>query len=113
VTGELRPGTDRWAAPAVLFPAVTASGIPMAEACRLIDQVEPDNSGLYSGTVLTVDSAGALDAALVLRSVFRHDGQTWLRAGAGIVPQSDPERELEETREKLRTISRYLVRAVS
>ncbi len=113
VTGRLRPGTDCWAAFSVLFPAVTASGIPKAEACRLIDRVEPGNRGLYSGAVLTVDSEGALDAALVLRSVFRQEGRTWLRAGAGIVPQSDPERELEETREKLRSVSRFLVRAAS
>jgi anthranilate/para-aminobenzoate synthase component I len=50
-----------------------------------------------------------LDAALVLRTVFRRDDQTWLRAGAGVVVQSDPEREFEETREKLRSISQFLV----
>ncbi|QKV74034.1 salicylate synthase [Amycolatopsis sp. Hca4] len=113
VTGRLRPGTGCWAALAALFPAVTASGIPKAAACRLIEEAEPGHRGLYSGAVLTVDSAGALDAALVLRSMFRRDGRTWLQAGAGIVAQSDPERELEETREKLRSISRFLVRAGS
>ena len=52
-----------------------------------------------------------LDTALVLRTVFRRHGRTWLRAGAGIVAQSSPERELEETREKLRSVSRFLVPA--
>jgi anthranilate/para-aminobenzoate synthase component I len=59
--------------------------------------------------VLAVDAEGALDAALVLRTVFQRDGRSWLRAGAGIVEQSTPEREFEETREKLRSISRFLV----
>ena len=50
-----------------------------------------------------------LVAALVLRAIYRAQGRTWLRAGAGIVGASTPERELEETREKLRSVSRFLV----
>ena len=110
VFGTLAPGADAWDAVAALFPAVTASGIPKREAIDLISRVE-EPRGLYSGAVLTVDSTGAIDAALVLRTVFRRGGRTWLRAGAGVVAQSRPERELEETREKLRSVSRFLVPA--
>ncbi|MEV6243396.1 salicylate synthase [Lentzea sp. NPDC051838] len=111
LSGELAPGRTGWDAFAALFPAVTASGIPKAPACELIRREETKSRGLYSGAVLTVDHDGTIDAALILRSVFRKDGSTWLRAGAGIVAQSTPERELEETREKLRSVSRFLVPA--
>ncbi|WP_455359741.1 salicylate synthase [Streptomyces sp. SYSU K21746] len=112
VSGELRRG-DRgpWPALAAVFPAVTASGVPKGAAYRTIRSLEPGPRGLYSGAVLTVGSDGFLDAALVLRTVFRQHGRTWLRAGAGIVGQSTPEREFEETCEKLRSISRTLVPA--
>lgn len=113
VAGELVPGNTAWDALAALFPAVTASGIPKAAACEAIGRLEAGPRGLYSGAVLTVDADGSLDAALVLRSVFRRDGRTWLRAGAGIVAQSAPDRELEETREKLRSVSRFLVPALA
>jgi anthranilate synthase component 1/salicylate synthetase len=112
VSGELSSG-DRgpWPALAAVFPAVTASGVPKQAAYRAIRSLEQGARGLYGGAVLTVGSDGSLDAALVLRTVFRQYGRTWLRAGAGIVGQSLPEREFEETCEKLRSVSRTLVRA--
>jgi len=111
LAGALSPGRTGWDALAALFPAVTASGIPKAAACELIRRYEPEPRGLYSGTVLTVDAEGPLDAALVLRAIFKRDGRTWLRAGAGIVQASTPDRELEETCEKLRSVTPFLVRA--
>ncbi|MFD8937204.1 salicylate synthase [Streptomyces sp. NPDC059578] len=111
LSGTLAPGRTAWDAVGALFPAVTASGIPKAEGCALIRRSEPGPRGLYSGAVLTVDADGTIDAALVLRSVYRHEGRTWLRAGAGVVADSTPERELEETREKLRSVSGFLVPA--
>ncbi len=109
VRGRLRSGATCWDAFASLFPAVTASGLPKGPACAAIGRHEDGPRGLYAGAVLTVDHEGALDAALVLRSIYQRDGLTWLRAGAGIVAQSTPERELEETREKLRSVSRFMV----
>ncbi len=111
VSGRLADGRNAWHAFAALFPAVTASGIPKAPACELIVRYEEQPRGLYSGAVLSVDSDGALDAALVLRTVFAQHGRTWLRAGAGVVGLSTPDRELEETCEKLRSVSRFLVPA--
>jgi salicylate synthase len=108
VVGRLAVGLSRWHALSALFPAVTASGIPKGAACELIQDVEQER-GLYSGAVLVADADGTLDAALVLRSVFRRAGRTWLRAGAGVVGQSSPTRELEETREKLLSVARFLV----
>lgn len=93
VTGRLRPGHGPWDAFAALFPAVTASGIPKTAAYPLIRALEGRPRGLYAGAVLTCDVDGTLDAALVLRSLYRRDGECWLQAGAGIVQQSQPERE--------------------
>ncbi|MFM9441207.1 salicylate synthase [Streptomyces acidiscabies] len=109
VTGRLRPGLGPWQAFAALFPAVTATGIPKAPAASLIRALEDGPRGLYAGAVLTCDEDGTLDAALVLRTVFRQDGRCWLQAGAGIVRQSTPGREYEETCEKLRSVALYLV----
>ncbi|MEV7010636.1 salicylate synthase [Streptosporangium sp. NPDC051022] len=113
VSGRLEPGRTGWHGLAALFPAVTASGVPKAPACDLIRRTENEARGLYSGAVLTADADGTIDAALVLRSVFRREGRTWLRAGAGVVHQSTPERELEETCEKLHSVSRFLVPAAA
>lgn len=71
---------------------------------------EPAPRGLYAGAVFTTDHSGAIDAALALRTAFRSGGRTWLRAGAGIVGQSRPEREFTETCEKLSSVAAYLVR---
>ncbi|MGW3122926.1 salicylate synthase [Streptomyces sp. NPDC001107] len=110
VTGRLRPGLGPWHAFAALFPAVTATGIPKAPAYPLIRSLEGRPRGLYAGSVLTCDASGTLDAALVLRSVYERDGECWLQAGAGVVRQSRPEREHEETCEKLRGVAGCLVR---
>ncbi|MFE2415688.1 chorismate-binding protein [Streptomyces hokutonensis] len=111
VTGRLRPGLGPWDAFATLFPAVTATGIPKAPAYPLIRTLEGRPRGLYAGAVLTCDADGTLDAALVLRSVFLQDGRCWIQAGAGVVRQSRPEREHEETCEKLRSVAHHLVPA--
>lgn len=102
-------GRPCWDALAALFPAVTASGIPKAPACELIREAEPHPRGLYAGAVLMAGSDGDLDAALVLRAIYQRDGNAWLRAGAGVVSDSNPEREHEETCEKLRSIAPHLV----
>ncbi|MFH0241926.1 salicylate synthase [Streptomyces sp. HK10] len=113
VAGKLAPGREAWDAFGAVFPAVTASGVPKEAAYDSIRRHETEPRGLYSGAVLTVDHAGAMDAALVLRSAYRKDGRTWLRAGAGIVGHSTPEREFEETCEKLDSVARYLVPATA
>ncbi|WP_043669494.1 salicylate synthase [Streptomyces xylophagus] len=111
VVGRLRADRTPWQAFAALFPAVTATGIPKTPAYDLIRALEDQPRGLYAGAVLTYDSSGALDAALVLRSVFQQGGHCWLQAGAGIVRHSHPSREHEETCEKLRSIAAHLVPA--
>lgn len=109
VSAQLAAGRGPWDAFGAVFPAVTASGIPKAPAVALIDELEDGPRGLYAGAVISADAGGALDAALVLRAIYRHRGRTWLRAGAGIVGASTPEREYEETCEKLASVAPYVV----
>jgi salicylate synthase len=111
VSGRLATGRTALDALAAVFPAVTASGIPKAAACASIARLEPEARGLYAGSVLRLGSDGDLDAALVLRSVFQSGGEAWLQAGAGIVGASRPEREFEETMEKLASVAPYIVPA--
>ncbi len=109
ISARLDPSSDRMDALEALFPAVTASGIPKADGIEAILRLEDGRRGLYSGAVLTVSAGGGLDAALTLRAAYEHDGKTWLRAGAGIIEESEPEREFEETCEKLSTLAPYLI----
>ncbi|MFI7500899.1 salicylate synthase [Streptomyces sp. NPDC049687] len=111
VHGRLADQANAWDVLRAVFPAVTASGIPKAPAFDCIARLEEGRRGIYSGAVLMAGSDGGLDAALVLRSLFEEDGRTWLRAGAGILAGSTPERELEETCEKLRSVAPYVVPA--
>ncbi|MHB8062137.1 MAG: salicylate synthase [Ruminiclostridium sp.] len=107
--GKLREEYNSWHAFCKLFPAVTASGIPKKEAIEAIGKIEKDSRNLYSGSVLTYDYNGTLDAALVLRSIFQNSEETWVRVGAGIIEMSNPERELTETQEKISSVARQLV----
>lgn len=111
VHGLLAESATAWDVLRAVFPAVTASGIPKAPAYDSIARLEKEPRGIYSGAVLRAGSDGALDAALVLRSIFEEGGRTWLRAGAGILAGSTPARELEETCEKLRSVAPYVVPA--
>jgi len=109
VTGRLEPSKGRVDALETLFPAVTASGIPKAASVDAILRLDESPRELYSGAVVMFSADGGLDAALTLRSVYERDGRTWLRAGAGIIAASDPDREFEETCEKLATLAPHLV----
>jgi salicylate synthetase len=109
VGGQLHASMNRMDALEALFPAVTASGIPKAQSVDAILRLDECPRGLYSGAVVTFSAEGGLDAALALRAAYEHDGKTWLRAGAGIIAASIPDREFEETCEKLTTLSPHLV----
>ncbi|MDY6810716.1 MAG: salicylate synthase [Actinomycetota bacterium] len=110
VEGEMSREADPWRALSVLFPSITASGIPKSPALDAIYRLEPDRRGLYSGAVVTASSAGDLEATLALRTIFANAAGAWLRAGAGIVAQSNPAREFEETCEKLDSVAPFVVR---
>jgi salicylate synthetase len=109
ISARLDSSRDRMDALEALFPAVTASGIPKAAGVEAVLRLDEAPRGLYSGAVVMVSADGGLDAALTLRAAYECDGNTWLRAGAGIIEESDAEREFEETCEKLSTLAPYLI----
>lgn len=109
VCGQLKENCNAWHAFESLFPAVTASGIQKQAAFSEIRRRERSSRGLYAGAVLRLDHTGAMDAALVLRSILGKGDQSWLQAGAGVVLDSTPQRELTETSEKLTSISPWVV----
>ncbi|RKS73715.1 salicylate synthase [Actinomadura pelletieri DSM 43383] len=108
VGGVLAPGRTSWDAFDALFPGVTVSGIPKPDSIEAITRLHA-HRGLYSGAVIAVSHDGALDSALVLRALCNRDGRAWLRADAGIVDASTPDREYEKTREKLSSIAPHIV----
>lgn len=96
VTGELRPDLDAFDLFAATFPAGTVSGAPKLRAIELIDGLEPVNRGLYSGSVGYFGHGGSMDQAITIRTIVFGEGRYSYQAGAGIVADSDPEREHHE-----------------
>ncbi|MFH5211894.1 salicylate synthase [Antrihabitans sp. NCIMB 15449] len=113
VRGQLAANHSHWDALEALFPSVTASGIPKDASIDTIFRLDGAPRGLYSGAVLVVSPGGNLEATLVLRAVYQAGGQAWLRAGAGVIGQSQPDREFEETCEKLGSVAPYVVAAAT
>lgn len=108
VTGTLRDGKDAWDAFDVLFPSITASGIPKTASIEAILRMEDESRGLYSGAILMVGE-NEFEACLVLRSAFQESGKSWIQAGCGMIGLSTPEREFTETIEKFAGIAPYVV----
>jgi len=111
VRGELREGADAFDLYAASFPAGTVSGAPKVRAMQLIDELEPVDRGVYSGTVGYFDKRGGMDQALAIRTLMFRDGRVAWQAGAGIVAGSVPERELAEIRAKAAALEAALTLA--
>ncbi len=105
VRGRLRPGCDAEHALRACFPAGTVTGAPKVRAMQLLDALEPVRRGPYAGAVGYLGwGAEALDAAITIRTAVLRGGRAHVQAGAGIVADSDPERELAETESKARAV---------
>ncbi|OGE47145.1 hypothetical protein PENARI_c060G07926 [Penicillium arizonense] len=113
VAGTLSPEKDVWDAFNVLFPSITASGIPKHAAIEAIQHLEDEPRELYSGAVFMIEDLESFEAALVLRTAFQDQSRGWIQAGAGVISQSNPQRELMETREKLASIAPFVIPDVS
>jgi anthranilate synthase component 1 len=100
VIGDLEPGRDALDALAATFPAGTLSGAPKIRAMEIIDELEPVRRGLYGGALGYLDLRGNLDFCITIRTLVFEDGRATLQAGAGIVADSDPETEEQETEAK-------------
>ena len=102
VTGKLAAGRTAFDALRACLPAGTVSGAPKIRAMEIIDEFEPTRRGPYAGAVGYIDFSGAMDTCITLRTVVLHGGQAYVQAGAGVVADSVPEKEYEETVNKAR-----------
>lgn len=106
VEGDLVDGKNGVAALRATFPAGTVSGAPKIRAIETIDGLEPHARGFYAGVVAYVEPGGNLDSCITIRAGLRKGSEMILQAGAGVVFDSDPEREYAETNEKLAALMR-------
>ena len=100
VLGTLREGHDAFDALKACFPAGTVSGAPKVRAMEIIAELEPTKRGVYSGSVMYLDFSGALTSAIAIRTMMMQGEKAYLQVGAGIVADSVPEREWDETLNK-------------
>jgi anthranilate synthase component 1 len=108
VEGRLRPEHDALDLLRAAFPAGTVTGAPKIRAMEIIDSLEPVRRGLYGGAIGYIDPAGRMDLCLAIRTIVVHRGRVLLQAGAGVVADSEPSREYDETRHKASALVRAL-----
>ncbi len=108
LSARLCAGEDRFDALAACFPAGTVSGAPKVRAMEIIRELEPDRRGVYAGAVLYADYAENLDSCIAIRTILLERGNASVQAGAGIVADSEPEREFEETVDKAGALLRAI-----
>jgi anthranilate synthase component 1 len=102
--GKLRAEVDCFDALMACFPAGTLSGAPKVRAMQIIDELEPTRRGIYAGAIMYLDFSGNLDSCIALRTLVAKDGRAYIQAGGGIVADSNPEREYQETVNKARAL---------
>ena len=100
VVGQITEGKNSVDALMQCFPAGTVSGAPKIRAMEIIDELEPTKRGPYAGAVGYFDFSGNMDTCIVIRTMLVTDERVYIQAGAGIVADSDPEKEFEETKNK-------------
>ena len=106
VEGELAEGVTGIDALRATFPAGTVTGAPKLKAIGTIDRLEDEKRGFYAGVIGYFEPGGALNSCITIRSGMKKGDVMTLQAGAGIVSDSNPEREYEETREKMRSLAK-------
>jgi anthranilate synthase component 1 len=112
VQGRLRDGLDALDAYCAGFPAGTLTGAPKIRAMEIIEELEPSRRGLYAGGIGYFGADGGMDTCIALRTALVKDGVMHVQAGAGVVADSDPKSEYEETKQKARALFRAAEEAV-
>ena len=108
VRGEIRDDKDALDAIEAVLPAGTLSGAPKIRACQLIGALENNKRGIYGGAIGYIDFTGNMDTCIAIRIAYKKNGKVFVRSGAGIVADSDPEKEYEECLNKARASLRAL-----
>jgi anthranilate synthase component I len=106
VEGTLKPNTNNIDVLRATFPAGTLSGAPKIRALEIIHEVEPVKRNIYGGAVGYMSYQGDMDMCIAIRTAVIKDGKLYAQAGAGIVHDSVPEKEWEETLQKTRSVLR-------
>jgi len=112
VEGELDPKHDAMDALLAGFPAGTVSGAPKVRAMEIIDELEKERRGFYAGAVGYFSANGGMDTCIALRTAMIKDGVMYVQAGGGVVADSDPEAEYQESRNKAKALLRAAEEAV-
>lgn len=102
VRGEIRADKDALDAIEAVLPAGTLSGAPKIRACQLIGALEQNKRGIYGGAIGYIDFTGNMDTCIAIRIAYQKNGKVFVRSGAGIVADSEPEKEFEECLNKAR-----------
>ena len=102
VRGEIRADKDALDAIEAVLPAGTLSGAPKIRACQLIGALENNKRGIYGGAIGYIDFTGNMDTCIAIRIAYKKNGKVFVRSGAGIVADSEPEKEFEECLNKAR-----------
>ena len=97
VRGEIRPEHDALNALEAVLPAGTLSGAPKIRACQLIEELENNKRGIYGGAIGYIDFTGNMDTCIAIRLAYKKNGKVFIRSGAGIVADSDPDKEYMES----------------
>ena len=97
VRGEIRPEYDALNALEAVIPAGTLSGAPKIRACQLIEELENNKRGIYGGAIGYIDFTGNMDTCIAIRLAYKKNGKVFIRSGAGIVADSDPDKEYMES----------------
>jgi anthranilate synthase component 1 len=111
IRGLLAPGKRSFDVFRAAFPAGTVSGSPKIRAMEIIEEVEPVRRGPYAGAVGYFSFSGNMDTCITIRSILIKDGKAYIQVGAGIVADSEPEKEYEETLNKAQAIFRAIQEA--
>ncbi|MFM2355212.1 MAG: anthranilate synthase component, partial [Pseudomonadota bacterium] len=106
VVGEIAEGQDALSALLAGLPAGTVSGAPKVRAMEIIDELEPEKRGIYGGGVGYFAANGEMDMCIALRTSVVKDGKLYIQAGGGVVYDSDPEAEYQETVNKSKALRR-------
>ena len=104
VVGKLKENLDSFDVLRASFPAGTVSGAPKIRAMEIIEELEPTRRGPYAGSVGYFDFSGNMDMCITIRTIIFKDGKAYIQAGAGIVADSDPEKEYKETLSKAKAM---------
>ena len=111
VRGEIRDDKDALDAIEAVLPAGTLSGAPKIRACQLIGELENNKRGIYGGAIGYIDFTGNMDTCIAIRLCYKKNGKVFVRSGAGIVADSDPEKEYEECLNKAKASLKALKQA--